>query len=1660
MILPCVEVEGLKLGFSQLLGKSYPNARIALSSVKSNIGHLEAASGIAGVIKVLLSMAHETIPSILHFQQLNPYIQLTDTPFYIADSNQAWKRLKTEQGEDIPLRAGVSSFGFGGTNAHIVIEEGLPHRTVEPTEPGKPYYLLTFSAKQKSSLQQKIIDFHHWISIHHHTVSLPSLSFTLNVGRAHFDYRCAIVVNSIGELIQALSVLTTQAIPEYCIMNDGQACQMHSPVFDELYQLALRQLKQPDNHEQYRHQLFILADLYTKHYRIDWKDILTEKTYQRICSLPAYPFVKQRYWFDVEFKAGVAEQHTEQPIQRHQSESIVAWLQTLFAEVLHIPAKSIQPVKTYEVYGVDSVTGLEITNRLNRIFGNISKTLLYERNCLNDLADYFRQHHQEKIGTLVSHEPSQTQVVPVRELSPIKPVVNTNESDIAIIGLSGTFPLANTMDEFWSNLTAGRDCITEVPNDRWNYHDYPVESDGEISEYPYGGFIPDVDKFDPLFFNISARDAALMDPQERLFMQSAWSTLEDAGYTREKLKQLANNEVGVFVGASFNYYPLFIAEEWQKGNRVPLDIQSFSIANRISYFLNLNGPSFVVDTACSSSLAAIHLACESLSRGECAMAIAGGVNLSLHPSKYHFLGSFGFMSSQGRCTSFAEGGSGYVPAEGVGSVLLKPLADAIRDKDNIYGIIKGSNMNHGGKTSGYTVPNPNAQTSVILKTLQQANIDPRTISYVEAHGTGTGLGDPIEIRGLQDAYGNYTHDKQYCAIGSVKSNIGHLEAAAGISQLAKVLLQMRHQQLVPTIHADTLNSFIDFEQSPFYVQRELQPWKTENHNPRRAAISSFGAGGTNVHMIVEEYLEAIPEETLGHSSPFLWVLSAVNEERLSAYVQHMMTYIQENEHTNHPAWLRNACYTLQLGRENMTARLAVSAANTEDLLNALKHYPNTLPGLSWYNPQCPEANATPLDETVYRNPKCAQDILIHWINGGIVRWEKLYPLSTPRMISLPTYPFAKRRCWITPQALPHTNNPVPVQARQDEVNVTDWLYSATWLNNHRPDGATKLPKLSGQWLIFSDFEQGLHLQNELGLDHCIYCFAGESFSKHNERVYYINPSQSTDYKALFAAVHTHHSQDLSGIIYLCSQSQHVKTDPSLALFHCFKGLIENTWPHPVTFCLVSQAGQHVTEQDNIDIWQHYLWSMTRIFSTEQVNLNALLLDLDPQDSLRRNATIIAQELATYQTSNNHIAYRAGARYSLHFIPKRVIDVPTWRIPNAVLITGGLGALGYEVAAFVINQGCRFVLLTGATPLTEETSEKNQWLQQLKSTGAEVKYAAVNVIDAASMKTLIHETESTWQVAIDGVFHLAGITTDNVTVQQMDEALWRSVLDVKIKGALVLHELFQQATLSCFVLFSSIAAVPQFGIAGLSAYAVANEFMSGLALHRRHLQLPAMSINWVAWAEKGMSHQHQHEAFLKAVGMTSLGVKQGISILNYLLAANPAEVTVCKIDWNTFLNINPNAKQHDFFSHVIVAQENDLRQTTSIQTAENIEHLVHDTLANVLAFDLNEIDGNTPFQQYGMDSITGITFISQLSVHFPECISPMDLYRYPTLKQLTHYIIQVTTQSLPMPSRLSTGSRDVLTMIPDDSNLDLDNYSVDQLTAMIETELTELEQIYD
>ncbi|MFP2931578.1 SDR family NAD(P)-dependent oxidoreductase, partial [Pyxidicoccus sp. 3LG] len=465
--------------------------------------------------------------------------------------------------------------------------------------------------------------------------------------------------------------------------------------------------------------------------------------------------------------------------------------------------------------------------------------------------------------------------------------------DIAVVGLSGRYPGASDLDEFWRNLEAGRDSVTEVPPERWPAGAYPTEGQPLCR---FGGFLGEVDRFDPLFFRIPPGTAAYLDPQERLFLETAYAAVENAGYKPEDFTA-PRNRVGVFVGVMWGDYRLIGADAARQGAPVATSSLFSSTANRVSYFFDFVGPSMAIDTACSSSLTALHLACTSLARGECDAAIAGGVNLLLHPDKYLLLRRLNMTSSDGRCRSFGAGGDGYVPGEGVGALFLKPLERALADGDTIHGVIRGTAVNHGGRAAGYTVPHPVAQADAIRQALDASEVDPDSIGYIEAHGTGTSLGDPVEVVGLGRAFAGRTRP---LALGSVKSNIGHLEAAAGVAAVTRTLLQLRHGRIAPSLHSETLNPAIDFASTPFRVPQVAESWLRlhgpEGELPRRAGVSSFGAGGSNAHVVLEEYLDS--RTTPPSRERELLVLSARSPERLRAYATRLARHLRATDRTD------------------------------------------------------------------------------------------------------------------------------------------------------------------------------------------------------------------------------------------------------------------------------------------------------------------------------------------------------------------------------------------------------------------------------------------------------------------------------------------------------------------------------------------------------------------------------------------------------------------------------------------------------------------------------------------------------------------------------------------------------------------------------------------
>ena len=508
----------------------------------------------------------------------------------------------------------------------------------------------------------------------------------------------------------------------------------------------------------------------------------------------------------------------------------------------------------------------------------------------------------------------------------------TLSEPIAVVGIGCRFPGgANSPAEYWELMARGVDAIGEVPRDRWDIDAFfdPANGPGKMTTR-WGGFLDHLpDRFDAGFFGIAPREAARMDPQQRLVLEVASEALDDAGQTRE---QLSGSRTGVFIASYHNDYGRWLTADVNAIDAYGSTGTAHSIvANRLSYLLNLQGPSLALDTACSSALVAVHLACHSLRSGECNVALAGGVSLMLSPEVTIALSKWGFMAADGRCKTFDARADGFVRGEGCGIVVMKRLSDALADGDRILGVIRGSAVNQDGRTTALTAPSGPAQQAVIQSALENACVAPEQISYVEAHGTGTALGDPIEVEALAQVYGAPRASGDVCLLGSVKTNVGHLEAAAGIAGLIKVILCAQHRAIPPHLHFTKLNPHISLDQTPFVIPTELRPWNPQGGR-RLAGVSSFGFGGTNAHVVVEEapVVAGMDAETAVRRTNHLLPLAAHSPAALQA-LAHAYQLLLADESVA----LADVCYTAGVHRTHYPFRLAATGETHAELVEQL-----------------------------------------------------------------------------------------------------------------------------------------------------------------------------------------------------------------------------------------------------------------------------------------------------------------------------------------------------------------------------------------------------------------------------------------------------------------------------------------------------------------------------------------------------------------------------------------------------------------------------------------------------------------------------------------------------------------------------------------------------
>ncbi|MBX7075550.1 MAG: hypothetical protein K1X71_20605, partial [Pirellulales bacterium] len=677
--------------------------------------------------------------------------------------------------------------------------------------------------------------------------------------------------------------------------------------------------------------------------------------------------------------------------------------------------------------------------------------------------------------------------------------------EFALIGLAARMPGADSLDDFWKCLLENRDAIASAPAVR-----------GDLTGGLQGAFLHDVDQFDATLFGISAREAEFMDPQHRILLEVCWEALERAGYAGASLW---GARVGVFMGASGSEYahrfighPEIIDRYFGSGNALSM------VANRISYQFNFRGPSIAIDTACSSSLVALQMATERLARQECDVALVGGVNLLFSPEMYENCRRAKMLAADSRCKTFDDRADGYVRSEGAAVVVIKRKDDAARDRDHVWATIQAATTNHDGRSNGLTSPNGPSQVALLRQIYAPDKIPPNSISYIEAHGTGTQLGDTIEVQSLAEVFA-VANQFQSCAIGTLKTQFGHLEPAAGIASVVKVVLALRHGQIPPLRGLQSPNRLIEFERTPFYVVDRAVSWPRTQERVRRACVSAFGFGGANAHVVLEEPPHEAPQRSTRRQRLFL--ISAQNQQTLARLAQRHLDQLAE-----YGERFDDVCYTLAVGRAHLRHRISFLFTTREQLATQLLQFiadpstdsvghaevaskapinlgvlvsmvdrilkdqpalasclTNLCTGPLWericfeFDGRIPIASAATVDRAALM-PILGQ----FWQYGVDVDWQRFYSDQICRRVPLATYPFDRKRYWIAapdrrvtapaastqdksaPLLSSATANTTAADDNKEEKKLAEWFLEPVWEQAESTGDRRPLP--AGTWLVW------------------------------------------------------------------------------------------------------------------------------------------------------------------------------------------------------------------------------------------------------------------------------------------------------------------------------------------------------------------------------------------------------------------------------------------------------------------------------------------------------------------------------------------------------------------------------------------------------------------
>ncbi|HTH50223.1 MAG TPA: SDR family oxidoreductase, partial [Candidatus Limnocylindria bacterium] len=744
--------------------------------------------------------------------------------------------------------------------------------------------------------------------------------------------------------------------------------------------------------------------------------------------------------------------------------------------LLKISSSELDSRTNFADFGFDSISLEQWSRVLSRQYGlSVMPGDFFAHPTLEKLTRHLLQEHRAGLEAAFASDRS-TAAAPTEDLSgnmpvPIAAIVavppparpEPTTEPIAVIGMSGRFPQTDSVREFWQAILAGRSCITEVPSNRPNWG-APHEPAG-TSPAKWGGFLTDIDRFDPAFFGIVPSDAAAIDPRQRLFLEVAWLTFEDAGYAGSRIR---GSRCGVFVGVEEGEYG-FLAP----GAGAINGNQNATLAARIAYTLDLKGPNFALTAACASGVVALHQACLSLRAGDCSMALVGGINLLVSPLPYAGLAAAGMLSPDGRCDVYSETASGLAPGEAVAAVLLKPLSKAVADGDLIYGCIRASGVNYDGRTNGITAPDPNSQADLLKGIYESQGIRPEEIQLAMGHSVGSRLGDPIEVEGWTKAFRHFTAREEFCRLTSIKPLFGHTFAASGIVNLIAVLLSMKHGILPGLANSGSLNPYLKLAHSPFSISFGHSPWvRSAADRPRMAALTATGISGTNAHVVVEEFIDtarAVPVTGAEVSMPVpavLVPLSARDPKTLRSYAGLVADALAEEPDIS----LADVAFTLQTGREAMQHRIAIMADSAESLIGRLRDIAGDREGAGIFSPpKSPTgvggSTSQPTVDLLTSLEAADWAALGQaWVEGAEVDWSAAYRrMPRGRVLSLPGYPFDRKPFWLGLEIPKPPAVAVPTHVLASTKSPGPVLASlATGATTRAPEPVASVPRRSRQ----------------------------------------------------------------------------------------------------------------------------------------------------------------------------------------------------------------------------------------------------------------------------------------------------------------------------------------------------------------------------------------------------------------------------------------------------------------------------------------------------------------------------------------------------------------------------------------------------------------------